>query len=256
MGILNNKDILVTGVLTDSSIAFHIAKQAQAEGARIYLTSFGRALSITKRVAKKLGEPPVYELDATDEQAAVNLGNRLLSEIPKLDGVVHAIAYAPPNCLGGSLLKATWIEVSQAIEISAYSLKTLTRAFLPLLEKSSNPCVIALDFDASKAWPAYGWMGVAKAALESLNRYLAREFGEKNIRFNLISSGPIKTVAAKSIPGFEQFESRWQERAPLGWNPQDPSPVAKVSVCVLSDYFEMVTGQIIYVDGGFSSQGA
>lgn len=256
MGILNNKDILITGVLTDSSLAFHIAKVAQEQGARIYLTGFGRGLSITKRVAKKLGDPPVYELDATDEQTAANLSSTLQKEVGKLDGVIHAIAYAPPECLAAPMLETPWQSVSKAIEVSAFSLKTLTKYFLPLLEKGKNPSVIALDFDATKAWPAYNWMGVAKAALESLNRYLARELGPKKIRFNLIASGPVKTVAAKSIPGFELFEDQWATRAPLGWNPQDATPVANVAACVLSDFFEMVTGQIIYVDGGFSSQGA
>ncbi len=257
MQILENKKILITGVLTESSLAFEIAKQAQNEGAEIILTGAGRGLSLTKRSAKKLvKEPQVLELDVTKPEQ-LNAAATELSQIwDRLDGIVHSIGFAPADCLGGDILKANWQDVSTALEISTYSLKALAQYFLPLLRLSESSSIVGLDFDATVAWPGYDWMGVAKAALESLTRYLARDLAKDKTRINLIAAGPIRTTAARSIPGFENFEEVWDKRAPLGWDIKDSLPVAKATVALLSDLFPATTGEIIHVDGGYHAIGA
>jgi meromycolic acid enoyl-[acyl-carrier-protein] reductase len=248
MGILDGKQILVTGVLTDASIAFHVARIAQQEGAKVVLTGFGR-LSLVERIARRLPEPPpVLELDVTDTAQLDSLAQRVSEHVGALDGVVHAIANAPASALGGNFLHTSWEDVAAAMHVSAYSLKALAMAALPLM--GSGGSIVGMDFDASRAWPAYDWMGVSKAALESCARYLARDLGPRGIRVNLMSAGPLKTMAAKSIPGFEQFEGMWDERAPLGWNLVDPEPAARGCVALLSDWFPATTGEIVHVDGG------
>ena len=214
MGILSGKNILVTGVLTDGSIAFHIAKIAQEEGANVLLTGFGRALSLTTRIAGRLPQsPPIIELDVTNQSQLDGLADEIRKHLPHLDGVVHSIGFAPEAALGGNFLNTNWEDVATAIEISAYSLKSLTLACRPTFLDGAS--IVGLDFDASVAWPKYDWMGVAKAALESTSRYLARDLGSENIRVNLVAAGPVRTMAAKSIPGFAEFEKVWNDRAPL-----------------------------------------
>ncbi|MFM7211307.1 MAG: enoyl-ACP reductase FabI [Actinomycetota bacterium] len=255
MGILDGRTVLVTGVLTDQSIAFHVAKLAQQEGATVVLTSFGRALSLTRRTASRLpSEATVIELDVTSTDDLDALADRVAQTAPSLDGVVHSIGFAPESALGGRFLSTPWIDVATALEISAYSLKSLAVSCLPLLRPGGS--IVGLDFDATVAWPTYDWMGVAKAALESTSRYLARDLGPQGIRVNLVAAGPIRTMAAKSIPGFEDFEQVWQDRAPLGWDLDDPVPAAKACVALLSDWFPATTGEIVHVDGGVHSQGA
>lgn len=255
MGILDGRTVLVTGVLTDQSIAFHIARLCQEQGATVILTSFGRALSLTRRTASRLPvEPPIIELDVTDSAALESLAERLRPYATQLDGVVHSIGFAPESALGGNFLHTEWSDVSTAVHVSAYSLKALTVACLPLMTEGGS--VVGLDFDATVAWPTYDWMGVAKAALESTSRYLARDLGSRGIRVNLVAAGPIRTMAAKSIPGFEEFEQVWKERAPLGWDLTDPEPAARACVALLSDWFPATTGEIVHVDGGVHSQGA
>jgi enoyl-[acyl-carrier protein] reductase I len=258
VGILDNKRIVVTGVLTEASLAFSVARVAIEEGAEIVLTGAGRAISLTRRIARRLPvEPEVYELDVTAPQQADDLAGELERRWGALDGVVHAIGNAPEACLGGDILRADWPDVATALQISTFSLKLLAGAFAPLLEKAPNGgSIVGLDFDATVAWPAYDWMGVAKAALESLTRYLARDLGPRNIRVNLVAAGPVRTMASKSIPGFSKFEDVWGERAPLGWDVHDAEPVAKSTVALLSDYFPKTTGEIIHVDGGFHATGA
>jgi enoyl ACP reductase len=258
VGILDNKRIVVTGVLTDASLAFSVARVAIEEGAEIVLTGAGRAISLTRRVARRLPvEPEVFELDVTAPEQADDLAGELGRRWGALDGVVHAIGNAPEACLGGDILRAEWPDVATALQISTFSLKLLAGAFAPLLEKAPNGgSIVGLDFDATVAWPAYDWMGVAKAALESLNRYLARDLGSRNIRVNLVAAGPVRTMASKSIPGFSRFEDVWDARAPLGWDVHDAEPVAKSTVALLSDYFPKTTGEIIHVDGGFHATGA
>jgi len=254
MGILDGKRILVTGVLTDSSIAFHVARIAQQEGATVILTGFGR-LSLVERIAKRLPEPPpVIELDVTDSAQLDSLAGRVREHTDRLDGVVHAIANAPQGALGGNFLSAGWDEVAAALRVSTYSLKALAVAALPLMDAGGS--VVGLDFDASVAWPGYDWMGVAKAGLEACARYLARDLGAQRIRVNLVASGPVRTMAAKSIPGFERFEPFWKERAPLGWDITDHGPAAQACVALLSDWFPATTGEIIHVDGGVHAMGA
>jgi enoyl-[acyl-carrier protein] reductase I len=250
--LLSGKRILVTGVLNDASIAFHVARRAQEDGAEVVLTSFGRIMSLTQRAARRLPqEATVVELDVTSDRDLAGLADAVGG---RLDGVLHAIGFAPESCLGGGFLTAPWEDVAVAMQVSAYSLKALTMACAPLMEPGSG--VVGLDFDNSRvAWPVYDWMGVAKAALEATARYLARDLGPRGIRVNLVAAGPIRTVAAKSIPGFEQFEEVWDERAPLGWNVKDPEPVARACVALLSDLFPATTGEIVHVDGGFNSQG-
>jgi meromycolic acid enoyl-[acyl-carrier-protein] reductase len=254
MGLLEGKRILVTGVLTDSSIAFHVARIAQEQGARLILTGFGR-MTLVERIAKRLPDPPpVLELDVTDTAQLDSLPARVREHADGLDGVVHAIANAPQNALGGNFLSAGWEDVSAALQVSTYSLKALAVATLPLMDGGGS--IVGLDFDASVAWPGYDWMGVAKAGLESCARYLARDLGGHRIRVNLVSAGPLRTMAAKSIPGFERFEPFWEERAPLGWDITNHGPAAQACVALLSDWFPATTGEIIHVDGGVHAMGA
>jgi enoyl-[acyl-carrier protein] reductase I len=255
VGILEGKRILVTGVLTDQSIAFHVARLAQEEGATVVLTSFGRALSLTRRSASRLPvEAPVVELDVTSIDDLAALAGRVGEHVDRLDGVLHSIGFAPESALGGRFLETPWADVSTAVEVSAYSLKSLTMACRPLMGSGSS--VVGLDFDATVAWPTYDWMGVAKAALESTSRYLARDLGPAGIRVNLVAAGPIRTMAAKSIPGFDDFENVWKTRAPLNWDLDDPGPAARACVALMSDWFPATTGEIVHVDGGVHSQGA
>ena len=255
MGILAGKNILVTGVLTDSSIAFHVARLAQEEGATVILTGFGRGLSLTKRISDRLPQKPVViELDVTDQGHLDGLADQVRNLVPHLDGVVHSIGFAPEAALGGNFLNTEWNDVATAVHVSAYSLKSLTMACKPLFKGGAS--VVGLDFDAQVAWPLYDWMGVAKAALESTTRYLAKYLGPENIRVNLIAAGPIRTVAAKSIPGFASFEEVWNERSALAWDITDPVPAAKGAVALLSDWFPKTTAEIIHVDGGVHGMGA
>jgi enoyl-[acyl-carrier protein] reductase I len=255
MGILAGKNILVTGVLTDSSIAFHVARMAQEEGATVILTGFGRGLSLTKRISDRLPQKPVViELDVTDQSQLDGLADQVRALVPHLDGVVHSIGFAPEAALGGNFLNTEWSDVATAVHVSAYSLKSLTMACKPLFKDGAS--VVGLDFDAQVAWPLYDWMGVAKAALESTTRYLAKYLGPENIRVNLIAAGPIRTVAAKSIPGFASFEEVWNERSALAWDITDPVPAAKGAVALLSDWFPKTTAEIIHVDGGVHGMGA
>lgn len=253
-GLLEGKRILVTGVLSESSIAFSVARVAQSQGAEVVLTSFGRALRVTQRAASRLpAAVPVVELDVTDPDHLAGLADAVGGP---LHGVVHAIGFAPAVCLGGDFMAAGWDDVATTLHVSAYSLKSLTEALLPSLEEAGAGSVVALDFDASQAWPAYDWMGVAKAALEATGRYLARDLGPRGIRVNLVSAGPLRTMAARSIPGFAQVEGTWDGRAPLGWDTSDATPVAKAVVALLSDWFEATTGEIVHVDGGFHALAA
>jgi enoyl ACP reductase len=254
MGILEGKRILVTGVITDASIAFHVARVAQAQGATVVLTGFGR-MSLVERIAKRLPDtPPVVELDVTSEDHLASLADRVSEHVDGLDGVLHAIAYADPDeALGGNFLRTRWADVATAVQVSTYSLKSVAVAALPLMTGGGS--VVGLDFDASVAWPGYDWMGVAKAGLESCARYLARELGEKGIRVNLVAAGPLRTMAAKSIPGFKQFEDMWGTRSPLGWDVTDPEPVARACAALLSDWFPATTGEIVHVDGGVHAVG-
>ena len=255
MGLLDGKRIVVTGVLTDASIAFSVARLAQEQGAEIVLTGAGRGLSLTQRTARKLPSPPeVVELDVTVPEHLVAAREAVAARWDRIDGVVHAIAFAPAVCLGGTFMDATWDDVSVAMNVSAYSLKALVDAFGPLMDAGST--LVGLDFDNSVAWPAYDWMGVAKSALESTSRYLARYLGARGIRVNLVAAGPIRTMAAKSIPGFAQFEDAWQAKAPLGWDINDPEPAARAVIGLLSDWFPATTGEIVHVDGGYHAIGA
>ncbi|MEV4925681.1 enoyl-ACP reductase FabI [Streptomyces roseoverticillatus] len=254
-GILAGKRILVTGVLTEASIAFQAAKVAQNEGAEVILTGFGR-LSLVERIAKRLPKPaPVIELDVTNQEHLDGLADKVrehLGEGVALDGIVHSIAFGPQGAF--NFLEGTWEDVSTAVQVSAYSYKSLTMALLPLMGEGAS--IVGLTFDAQVAWPKYDWMGVAKAALEGTNRYLARDLGPKGIRCNLVSAGPIKSMAAKSIPGFEELADVWNHRAPIGWDLTDPEPAGRGVVGLLSDFFPRTTGEIVHVDGGVHMMGA
>ncbi|MDN5585663.1 MAG: enoyl-ACP reductase FabI [Brevibacterium sp.] len=252
MGILDGKRILVTGVLTEASIAFAAARIAQEQGAEVILSSFGRQMKITEVISERLPEKPkVIELDATNEEDLAALPERLEGNI---DGIVHAIAFAPKDALGGVFLDTPWESVSAAMQVSAFSLKSITVAAQPALNKGAG--VVGLTFDATISWPVYDWMGVAKAAFESTARYLAKYVGEHGVRVNLVSAGPLKTTAATSIPGFETLEDMWGDRAPLGWDQTDTTPAGKAIVALLSDWFPATTGEMVHVDGGFHSTGA
>jgi enoyl-[acyl-carrier protein] reductase I len=253
--ILAGKRLLITGVITRDSIAFHAAEQAQREGASVLLTSFGRVRRLTERAAARLPEPvDVLELDVNQPGDLETVASEVRSRWSGLDGVLHAIAFAPEDAIGGRFMTAPPESAAEAFRTSAFSLKALAGALAPLMESGGS--VVALDFDASVAWPIYDWMGVAKAALESVSRYLARDLGPDGIRVNLVSAGPLGTVAARGIPGFEQLASLWPRQAPLGWDIEDPSPVAAAICFLLSDYSRGITGEIIHVDGGFHAVGA
>lgn len=254
MGLLDGKRLLITGVITEASIAFSVAKLAQQEGAQIVLTGFGR-MSLVQRVASKLPQPaPVVELDVADQDQLDSLADRVREHVDGVDGVLHSIGFAPASCLGGDFLATPWEDVATAVHVSTFSLKSLAVAALPLFGDDGG-ALVGLTFDARIAWPAYDWMGVAKAGLESTSRYLARELGPKKIRVNLVAAGPIRTMAAKSIPGFAQFEDAWNGRAPLGWDNDDAAPVARSVLALLSDWFPATTGEMIHVDGGFHAMG-
>jgi enoyl-[acyl-carrier protein] reductase I len=255
MGILEGKKILVTGVLTEASIAFSVARLAQEEGAEVILSSFGRMLPITTKIAERLPKPaPVIELDATNKTDLEQLSSRVKEHFDSLDGIVHAIAFAPQTALGGNFLETQWQDVSTAVEVSAYSLKSITMAAKPVLKDPSS--IVGLTFDARVSWPVYDWMGVAKAAFEATSRYLARYLGKDGIRINLISAGPLRTTAAKGIPGFATMEELWTDRAPLGWDLTSTEAAARGVVALLSDWFPATTGEMIHVDGGLHSTGA
>ncbi|MDR2565521.1 MAG: enoyl-ACP reductase FabI [Bifidobacteriaceae bacterium] len=254
MGLLEGRNLLVTGVLTDHSIAFEVARIAQTEGANVVLTAFGKGARLTAATAKRLPRPaPVEQLDVTDQADLDSLADRVRVHAERLDGVVHSIGFASGRIMGGHFLDGDWEDVATSIKTSAYSLKSLATAALPLLGRGGG--IVGLTFDARYAWPVYDWMGVSKAALEATARYLARDLGPQGIRVNLVSAGPLKTVAATSIPGFEQMEGLWPERAPLGWDSADPAPAARAVIALVSDLFPATTGEVVHVDGGVHAMG-
>jgi meromycolic acid enoyl-[acyl-carrier-protein] reductase len=257
MGVLDGRTVLVTGVLTEASIAFRTAAVAQQEGARVVLTGVpGRSYSLTQRIARRLpAETVVVELDVTDAAQLDGLADTLRGiDCEQLDGVVHAIGFAPETALGGGFLSTSWEDVATTVQVSTYSLPALARATMPLLTRGS--AIVGLDFDATVAWPAYDWMGVAKAGLESACRYLARDLGPAGIRVNLVAAGPLRTMAARAIPGFAQFDDVWKQRAPLGWDVDDSTPAARTCVALLSDWLPATTGSVVYADGGVHATGA
>jgi enoyl-[acyl-carrier protein] reductase I len=252
MGILEGKRLLVTGVLTDSSIAFHVARIAQEQGAQVVLTSFGRTMKITSTIARRLPQtPPVVELDVQNTEHLETLAERLAVHVDGLDGVLHSIGFAPQGAF--DFLGAGWDDVATALQVSAYSLKALATAALPLMSPGGS--IVGLTFDARVAWPVYDWMGVAKAAFESTSRYLARDLGPRGIRCNVVAAGPLSTTAARSIPAFQVFEDAWPARAPLGWDVRDPEPTARACCALLSDWFPATTGEMVHVDGGVHAMG-
>jgi enoyl-[acyl-carrier protein] reductase I len=253
--LLENKRLVITGVLTPQSIAFAAAKACQEQGAQIVLTSFGRAMSLTEKVAKRLSDPPdVLEMDANDPAQIDALCQELASRWGTMDGFLHAIAFAPQDALGGNFLHTPWESAAVAIQTSAFSLKAIAVGLLPLMEANGGS-IVSLDFDGRVAWPIYDWMGVAKASLESVTRYLARDLGPKKIRVNTVSAGPLKTMAGKGIPGFEQIADAWDRRAPLGWDITDPTPVGQAIALLFSDLSSGITGELIHVDGGYHAMG-
>jgi enoyl-[acyl-carrier protein] reductase I len=255
--MLAGKRLLITGVMTRRSIAFAAAREAQLAGAEVLLTGFGRARRLTERAAKQLPEPPeVLELDVNEESDLAAIGAELERRWGSLDGVLHAIAFAPEDALGGDFLGTPYESAAEAFRTSAYSLQALGRHLAPLLEQEGGGAIVGLDFDATVAWPAYDWMGVAKAALESTSRYLARDLGPRGIRVNLVAAGPIRTTAAGGIPGFGELAGAWEKGAPLGWDPDDPTPVARAACFLLSDWAAAISGEMLHVDGGFHAIGA
>lgn len=258
--LLDGKRLLITGVLDPRSIAFHVARVAQDQGAEIVLTGFGRGRRLTERTAGRLDpEPDVLELDVTRPEDIAAVAAELTDRWGALDGFLHAVAFAPGSCLGGDFADAPWEDVATALRVSTYSLAALARGFRKLLAAAGGgygASIVGMDFDASRAWPGYDWMGVAKAGLESTARYLAGELGGEGVRVNLVAAGPLNTMAARSIEGFEGFEEIWKARAPLGWDLDDPEPVARAACLLLSDWSAGITGEILHVDGGVHAMGA
>ena len=255
-GLLRDRRVLVTGVLTPKSIAYAIAAACHAAGARTVLTSFGRAMSLTRRSAHRLSpQPDVLEMDVTDAQQVRAAARHVRETWGGIDAVVHAVGFAPEDCLGGGFLDAPWSSVATAFEVSSYSLRTLASEFVPLMPETGGS-IVTLTFNARVAWPLYDWMGPAKAALEAIVRYLARDLGQRGVRVNAIAAGPLETIAAKSIPGFDSLKTYWRRQAPLGWDSGDAGPVANACVFLLSQLSRTVTGEVLHVDGGYHSQGA
>lgn len=257
-GILAGKRLLITGVLTPKSIAYSIAEAAMAAGAEVVLTSFGRAMSLTERSARRLSgssAPAVLEMDVTNPEQIAAVAASVGERWGGLDGVVHAIGFAPEDALGGNFMRTPWESVATAFRVSSYSMKALAEAFAPLMPEDGG-ALVTLTFDATVAWPLYDWMGPAKAALEAVVRYLARDLGPRRIRVNTVAAGPLDTMAAKSIPGFDGMKRWWSDQAPLGWDPADSGPVADTTVFLLSDLARAITGEVLHVDGGYHSQGA
>lgn len=254
--LLENKRLLITGVLTPKSIAFASAKLLQEAGAEIVLTGFGKGIALTEMSSRRLPEPvDVLEMDVTDETHIAKVADEISLRWGRLDGFLHAVAYAPADALGGRFLETPWESAAVAIRTSAFSLKSLAAGMLPLM-KEGGGSIVALDFDASVAWPVYDWMGVSKASLEAITRYLARDLGAFGVRVNCVSAGPISTTAAKGIPGFEVLAEAWTRRAPLGWSVEDPGTVAGAVAFLLSNWSRGTTGEILHVDGGFHAMGA
>ncbi len=255
--LLDDKRLVITGVLNDSSIAYSVARLAQQQGAQIVLTGFGRGMRITERIAQRLPEPvDVLELDVTDDSHLERVAGSVGDRWGGLDGVVHAIGFAPDSAIGGGFLQTPWADVATALHVSTYSLAALGRTFAPLLAAGGGGSIVGLDFDAAVAWPAYDWMGVAKAGLESCCRYLARDLGAQGTRVNLVAAGPLRTIAARSIAGFDSYQHVWEKRAPLGWDTGDPEPVARVVCALLSDWTPAITGEVVHADGGVHAMGA
>ena len=252
---LRGRHLLITGVATRQSIAFAVAREAQLAGAEVLLTSFGRMRALTERAARALPSPPeVLELDITSSADLDALTNALGDHWGRVDGALHAVAYAPPDALGGDFLGTPAESAKAAFETSSYSFKSLAAALLPLFPESGGS-LVGLDFDASVSWPAYDWMGVSKAALEAVTRYLARDLGPRGVRVNLVAAGPLRTLALSGIPDADALVERWRDGAPLGWDASDPVPVARVALFLLSDWSRAMTGEIVHVDGGFHSVG-
>lgn len=255
--LLENKKLLITGILTDDSIAWHTARVAQEEGAEIVCTGFGRSLRLTQRSVQRLPEKcDVLELDINDPAHIDAVAAELDGRWGRVDGALHAIAFAPDDALGGNFLNTPAESAQTAFTVSAFSYKTLAVGLLPLMREAGGGSLVAMDFDNTQAWPAYDWMGVAKSALQSVTRYLARDLGPDNVRVNAVSAGPLTTVAAKAIPGFSKFDEVWAERSPLKWDTADPDPVARMVCVLLSDWAKMTSGEIIHVDGGFHAVAA
>lgn len=253
--LLEGKKLLITGVLTEKSIAYAVAETAIGQGADVVLTGAGRGVKLTRRVARRLsGEPPVLEMDVTAPEQIEAVRGDLEERWGRVDGILHAIGFAPGDCLGGDFLDTPWESVQTALHVSTYSLASVLRGIRPLLQPGSS--IVTLDFDATVAWPAYDWMGVAKAGLESTVRYAARDLGSGGVRVNAVCAGPLKTMAARSIPGFERFEDAWDERAPMGWDVTDPGPTARTVCALFSDWTDGVTGEMVHVDGGYHAMGA
>ncbi|MGI9016902.1 MAG: enoyl-ACP reductase FabI [Euzebya sp.] len=256
-GLLAGKRLLITGVLTEASIAFTTARLAIEEGAEVVLTGFGKGMRLTQRVAGRLPETPdVLEMDVVDEDQVAAVADNLAERWGAVDGVVHAIGFAPASAIGGEFMKTPWEDVATAVRISTYSFASLARAMAPLLSESGGGSYVGLDFDATVAWPSYDWMGVAKAGLESACRYVARDLGPQGTRVNLVAAGPLKTMAARQIEGFASFEDTWGQRAPLGWDVTDAEPVGRVVCGLLSDWMPGVTAEIVHCDGGVHAMGA
>ncbi|SAL13055.1 enoyl-ACP reductase [Caballeronia udeis] len=252
-GLLEGRCLLITGVINHASIAFAVAKLAQEQGAEIVLTGHGRLHMVEDAASRLPRPPPVVELDVTQNEQLATLAERLRVHVPRLDGVLHSIAFAPRGAVSGEFLATSWADVSTTLQVSAYSLQALTNAVLPLMDAGGS--IVGLDFDASMTWPAYDWMGVAKAALESSARYLSRDLGARGIRVNLVAAGPLRTAASHGEPRFTDIAAAWRARAPLGWNPSDASGVARTCVALLSDWLPATTGEIVHADGGFHTIG-
>jgi enoyl-[acyl-carrier protein] reductase I len=254
--MLTGRRILITGVVNADSIAFATAKRVQELGADVLLTALPRDRRRCEEASRELPRMAgVLPLDATRPEDYEALADELRARWGGVDGALHAVAFAPRDALSGDFLAARPDGVNLAFQTSAMSYAHLGRLLHDLAPEHGGS-LVGLDFDAGGAWPVYNWMGVCKAALESVNRYLARDLGPRNIRANLVAAGPLRTRAASGIPGFDQLEQAWESTAPMRWDVTDAAPVADACCFLLSDMARAITGEIVHVDGGHHAMAA
>ena len=259
MALLQDKKILITGLLSNRSIAYGIAKAAHREGAQLAFTYQGeeiknRVVDLAKDFATaEFGPAPVLPCDVSDDTQIAKLFDDLRTQWDGLDGLVHSIAFAPREALKGDLLEGLSREAFRiAHDVSSYSLAALAKAALPMMENRKAAVLTLTYLGAQRSVPNYNVMGLAKASLEAKVRYLAQGLGPRGIRVNGISAGPIKTLAAAGIGGFGKILKFVEENAPLRRN-VTTEDVGNAAAFLLSDYASGITGEITYVDAGFST---
>ena len=254
MGFLQDRKILVTGLLSNRSIAYGIAKALAREGAALAFTYQNEELrGRVQELARDFGSSPVLPCDVARDDEIAALFDALRAQWGSLDGIVHSVAYAPREALKGDFLDGLTRDAFRiAHDVSSYSLAALAKAGLPLMEGRKAALLTLTYLGAARSVPNYNVMGLAKASLEAAVRYLAQDLGPKGIRVNAISAGPIKTLAAAGISGFGKILKFVEDNAPLRRN-VTTDDVGNAAAFLLSDLAAGITGEITYVDCGFNT---